>query len=139
MGINCGYLVEYRETNSYHASIKADPFKALYGRKCRSPLCWAEVEDAQVTSPELINKTTENIVQIKQRIQAARDCQKSYANVRRKPLEFQVGDRVMLKVSPWKGVVRFGNWGSLNPRYIGTFLQGVAQSRKKPLLKLELP
>nr|GEY51844.1 putative reverse transcriptase domain-containing protein [Tanacetum cinerariifolium] len=65
--------------------------------KCQSPVCWPEVEDAQLTSIELINETTEKIMQIKQRIQAARDHQKSYANVRRKPLEFQVGDRVMLK------------------------------------------
>ncbi|GJU78783.1 putative reverse transcriptase domain-containing protein [Tanacetum coccineum] len=107
--------------NSYHASIKAAPFEALYGRKCRSPVCWAEVGDAQLTGPELIHETTEKIVQIKQRIQAARDRQKSYADVRRKPLEFQVGDRVMLKVSPWKGVVRFGKRGKLNPRYIGPF------------------
>ncbi|GJY51379.1 putative reverse transcriptase domain-containing protein [Tanacetum coccineum] len=82
---------------------------------------WAEVGDAQFTGPELIHETTEKIVQIKQRIQAARDRQKSYANVRRKPLEFQVGDRVMLKVSPWKGVVHFGKRGKLNPRYIGPF------------------
>ncbi|GJW35397.1 putative reverse transcriptase domain-containing protein [Tanacetum coccineum] len=100
----------------YHASIKAAPFEALYGQKCRSPVCWAEVEDAQLTGPELIHETTKKIVQIKQRIQAARDRQKSYADVRRKPLEFQVGDRVMLKVSPWKGVIRFGKWGKLNPR-----------------------
>ncbi|GJS53770.1 putative reverse transcriptase domain-containing protein [Tanacetum coccineum] len=105
----------------YHASIKAAPFETLYGRKCRSPVCWAEVRDAQLTSPELIHETTEKIVQIKQRIQAARDRQKSYADVWHKPLEFQVGDRVMLKVSPWKGVVRFGKWGKLNPRYIGPF------------------
>ncbi|GJW51815.1 putative ribonuclease H-like domain-containing protein [Tanacetum coccineum] len=82
---------------SYHASIKAAPFEALYGRKCRSPVCWAEVGDAQLTGPELIHETTEKIVQIKQRIQAAHDRQKNYADVRRKPLEFQVGDRVMLK------------------------------------------
>ncbi|GJU95747.1 putative reverse transcriptase domain-containing protein [Tanacetum coccineum] len=75
----------------------------------------------QLTSPKLIHETTEKIVQIKQRIQAARDRQKSYANVRCKTLEFQVGDRVMLKVSPWKGVVRFGKRGKLNPRYIGPF------------------
>ncbi|GJY41377.1 putative reverse transcriptase domain-containing protein [Tanacetum coccineum] len=105
----------------YHASIKAALFEALYGRNCRSPVCWAEVGDTQLTGPELIHETTENIVQIKQRIQAARDRQKSYADVRRKPLEFQVGDRVMLKVSPWKGVVRFGKRGKLNPRYIGPF------------------
>nr|GEW09035.1 uncharacterized mitochondrial protein AtMg00810-like [Tanacetum cinerariifolium] len=79
-------------------SIKATPFEALYGRKCRSPVCWAEVGDTQLTGPEIIQKTTEKIVQIKQRLQAARDRQKSYANVRRKPLEYQVGDKVMLKV-----------------------------------------
>ncbi|GJY37625.1 putative reverse transcriptase domain-containing protein [Tanacetum coccineum] len=114
-------LIEFSYNNSYHASIKAAPFEALYGRKCRSPVCWAEVGDAQLTGPELIHETTEKIVQIKQRIQAARDRQKSYADVRHKPLEFQVGDRVMLKVSPWKGVVRFGKRGKLNPRYIGPF------------------
>ncbi|GJX93615.1 hypothetical protein Tco_0348201 [Tanacetum coccineum] len=84
--------------------IKAAPFEALYGRKCRSPVCWAEVGDAQLTGPAIIHETTEKIVQIKSRIQAARDRQKSYANIRRKPMVFQVGDRVMLKVSPWKGV-----------------------------------
>nr|GEY60660.1 putative reverse transcriptase domain-containing protein [Tanacetum cinerariifolium] len=83
-------VVDFSYNNSYHASIKATPFEALYGQKCRSPVCWAEVEDAQLTGPELIHETTEKIVQIKQRIQAARDRQKSYADVRRKPLEFQV-------------------------------------------------
>ncbi|GJY32591.1 reverse transcriptase domain-containing protein [Tanacetum coccineum] len=91
-------LVEFSYNNSYHASIKAAPFEALYGRKCRSPVCWAEVGDVQLTGPEIIHKTTEKIMQIRQRLQAARDRQRSYANVRRKPLEFQVGDRVMLKV-----------------------------------------
>nr|GEY54311.1 putative reverse transcriptase domain-containing protein [Tanacetum cinerariifolium] len=107
---------DHSDTRRYAA-----PFEALYGRKCRSPVCWAEVGDAQLTGPEIIQETTEKIVQIKQRLQAARDCQKSYANVRCKPLEFQVGDKVMLKVSPWKGVVRFGKRGKLNPRYIGPF------------------
>ncbi|GJX44340.1 hypothetical protein Tco_0261016 [Tanacetum coccineum] len=76
--------------------IKAAPFEALYGRKCRSPVCWAEVGDAQLTGPTLIHETTEKIVEIKGRIQAARNRQKSYANIRRKPLEFQVGDRKCL-------------------------------------------
>ncbi|GJY29278.1 hypothetical protein Tco_0405045, partial [Tanacetum coccineum] len=80
-------------------------FEALYGQKCRPPVCWAEVGDAPLTGPELVHETTEKIVQIKHRMQAAHDRQKSYADVRRKPLEFQVSDRVMLKVSPWKGVV----------------------------------
>ncbi|GKC52118.1 hypothetical protein Tco_1074863, partial [Tanacetum coccineum] len=73
-----------------------------------------------LTGPDIIHETTEKIVQIKSRIQAARDRQKSYADVRRK-LKFQVGDKVMLKVSPWKGVIRFGKRGKLNPRYIGPF------------------
>ncbi|GJV71691.1 putative reverse transcriptase domain-containing protein [Tanacetum coccineum] len=93
-------LVELSYNNSYHASIKATPFDALYGRKCISPVCWAEVGDVQLIGPKIIHETTQKIVQIRQRLQAARDQQRSYANIRRKPLEFQVGDRVMLKVSP---------------------------------------
>ncbi|GKC27397.1 reverse transcriptase domain-containing protein [Tanacetum coccineum] len=114
-------LIEFSYNNSYHASNKAAPFEALYGRKCRSPVCWAEVGDVQLTGPEIIHETTKKIVQIRQRLQAARDRQRSYANVRRKPLEFQVGNRVMLKVSPHKGIFRFGKQGKLNPRYIGLF------------------
>ncbi|GJY49096.1 putative reverse transcriptase domain-containing protein [Tanacetum coccineum] len=114
-------LVEFSYNNSYHTSIKAAPFEALYGRKCRSPICWAEVGDAQLTGPEIVHETTEKIIQIKKRIQAARVRQKSYADRKRKPLEFEVGDKVMLKVSPWKGVIRFGKRGKLNPRYIGPF------------------
>nr|GEZ16079.1 putative reverse transcriptase domain-containing protein [Tanacetum cinerariifolium] len=90
-------LVEFSYNNSYHTSIKTAPFEALYGRKCRSPVCWAEVRDAQLTGPEIIHETTEKIIQIKSRIQAARDRQKSYADLKRKPMDFQVGDRVMLK------------------------------------------
>ncbi|GKE42907.1 putative reverse transcriptase domain-containing protein [Tanacetum coccineum] len=104
-------LVEFSYNNSYHASIKAAPFEALYGRKCRSP--------------------------IKQRMQAARDRQKSYADLKRKPIEFQVGDKVMLKVSPWKGVVRFGKRGKLNPRYVGPFK--VLGKVEEVAYKLELP
>nr|GFA61135.1 putative reverse transcriptase domain, ribonuclease H-like domain, aspartic peptidase domain protein [Tanacetum cinerariifolium] len=114
-------LVEFSYNNSYHASIKAAPFEALYGQKCRSPVCWTEVGEAQIHGPELIQESTEKIVQINQRMQAARDRQKSYADLKRKPMEFQVGDKVMLKVSPWKRVVRFGKRGKLNPRYVGPF------------------
>ncbi|GJS31882.1 putative reverse transcriptase domain-containing protein [Tanacetum coccineum] len=100
-------LVEFSYNNSYHASIKAAPFEALYGRKCRSPVCWSEVGDSQLTGPEMIRETTEKIVQIKNRLLTARSRQKSYADVRRRPLEFNVGDKVMLKVSPWKGVIPY--------------------------------
>ncbi|GKB83540.1 putative reverse transcriptase domain-containing protein [Tanacetum coccineum] len=114
-------LVEFSYNNSYHASIKVAPFEALYGRKCRSPVCWAEVGEVQLIRPEIVQETTEKIIQIKQRIQAARDRQKSCADLKRKPMEFHVGDRVMLKVSPWKGVVRFGKQRKLNLRYVGPF------------------
>ncbi|GJS32873.1 putative reverse transcriptase domain-containing protein [Tanacetum coccineum] len=107
--------------NSYHASIKAAPFEVLYGRKCRSPVYWAKVGDVQLTGPEIIHETIKKIVQIRQRLQAARDRQRNYTSIRRKPLEFQVGDRVMLKVSPQKSVIRFGKRGKLNPRYIRPF------------------
>ncbi|GJU39377.1 putative reverse transcriptase domain-containing protein [Tanacetum coccineum] len=105
-------LVEF-SYNSYHVSIKAAPFKALYGQKCRSPVCWAE------------------------RMQTARDRQKSYADKKRKPMNFQVGDKVMLKVSPWKRVVRFGKRGKLNPRYVEPFK--VLEKVRAIAYKLELP
>ncbi|GKA09069.1 putative reverse transcriptase domain-containing protein [Tanacetum coccineum] len=93
-------LAEFSYNNSYHVSIKAAPYEALYGRKCRSPVCWAEVGEAQLTGPELIQETTEKIVLIKQRMQAAQDRQKSYADRKQKLMEFEIRDRVMLKVSP---------------------------------------
>nr|GFB81056.1 putative reverse transcriptase domain-containing protein [Tanacetum cinerariifolium] len=111
---------------SYHASIKATPFEALYGRNCRSPICWTEVGEAQVLGPELIQETTEKI-----------DRQKTYADLKRKPMEFRVGDKVMLKVSPWKGVVHFVKRGKLNPRYVGPFK--VLERVGHVAYKLDLP
>ncbi|GJT46478.1 putative reverse transcriptase domain-containing protein [Tanacetum coccineum] len=130
-------LVEFSYNNSYHASIKAAPFEALYGRKCRSPVCWAEVGQVQLTGPDLVRETTEKIIQIKQRMQAAHDRQKSYADKKRKPMDFQVGDKVMLKVSPWKGVVHFGKRGKLNPRYVRPFK--VLEKVGAIAYKVELP
>nr|GFB72362.1 putative reverse transcriptase domain-containing protein [Tanacetum cinerariifolium] len=114
-------LAEFSYYKSYHASIKAAPYEALYGRKCLSPVCWAEVGESQLTGPELIQETTEKIVLIKQMMQAAQDRQKNYADRKQKPMEFEIRDRVMLKVSSWKGVARFDKRGKLNPRYVGPF------------------
>ncbi|GJS44926.1 reverse transcriptase domain-containing protein [Tanacetum coccineum] len=114
-------LVEFSYNNSYHSSVRCAPFEALYGRKCRSPIMWAEVGEGHLIGPELVQETTKKISQIKDRLKAARDRQKSYADKRRKPLEFSVGDYVLLKVSPWKGVVRFGKKGKLAPRFVGPF------------------
>nr|GEZ79563.1 putative reverse transcriptase domain, ribonuclease H-like domain, aspartic peptidase domain protein [Tanacetum cinerariifolium] len=130
-------LVEFSYNNSYHASIKAAPFEALYGQKCRSPVCWTEVGESQILGPELIQETTKKIVPIKQRMQAAHDRQKSYADLKRKRMEFQVRDKVMLKVSSWKGVVRFGKRGKLNLRYVGPFK--VSEKIGKVAYNLELP
>nr|GEV77365.1 putative reverse transcriptase domain-containing protein [Tanacetum cinerariifolium] len=90
-------------------------------RKCRSPILWAEVREVQLIGVEIMQETTKKISQIKDRLKTARDRQKSYADKRRKPLEFSVGGLVLLKVSPWKGVVRFGKKGKLAPRFVGPF------------------
>nr|GEX51680.1 putative reverse transcriptase domain-containing protein [Tanacetum cinerariifolium] len=114
-------LVEFSYNNSYHSSVRCASFEALYGRKCRSPIMCAEVGEGQLIRPELVQKTTKKISQIKNGLKAVGDCQKSCADKRRKPLDFSVGDYVLLKVSPWKGVVRFGKKWKLAPRFVGPF------------------
>ncbi|GJV42703.1 putative reverse transcriptase domain-containing protein [Tanacetum coccineum] len=113
-------LVEFLYNNSYHASNKAALYKA-YGRKCRSPVCSSEVGDSQLTCPEKIRETSEKIISIKNRLLTTHSRQKSYADRRSKPLEFEISDMVLLKVSLWKGTVRFGKHRKLSPRYIGPF------------------
>ncbi|GKE46564.1 putative reverse transcriptase domain-containing protein [Tanacetum coccineum] len=96
-------LAELSYNNSYHSSIQYALFEALYGRKCRS------------------HETTDKVVVIKEKLQATRDRQKSYADSGRKMTEYEVGENMLLKVSPWKGVMRFGKKGKLTPRYVGPF------------------
>ncbi|GJX74112.1 DNA/RNA polymerases superfamily protein [Tanacetum coccineum] len=107
-------LVEFAYNNSWHASIKAAPFELLYGRKCRAPICWDEVGERLIEGPELIEITNEKVVVAKEKLKEARSRQKSYADKHRRDLEFQVGDRVFLKVSPFRGVKRFGIKGLIN-------------------------
>ncbi|GKE56836.1 putative reverse transcriptase domain-containing protein, partial [Tanacetum coccineum] len=113
-------LVEFLYNNSYHSYVRCAPFEALYGRKCRSPIMWAEVGEGQLIGPELVQEATEKISQIKDRLKAVHDRQKRYADKRMKPLEFSVGDYVLLKVSR-KGMVRFEKKGKLTHRFVGPF------------------
>ena len=113
--------MEFAYNNSYQASIQMAPYEALYGRPCRSPLCWTEVGESSITGPDLIRDTSDKVNLIRQRLLTAQSRQKSYANVRSRPLEFEVGDHVFLRVMPKKGVVRFGKRGKLTPRFIGPF------------------
>ncbi|GJR57240.1 hypothetical protein Tco_1499402 [Tanacetum coccineum] len=109
----------YGETYANYLKEIVAPYEALYERKCRSPVCWSEVRDSQLTGPELIHDTTEKIVQIKNRLLAPHSRPKSYADKMIKPLEFEVSDMVLLKVSPWKGAMHFRKRGKLSLRYIG--------------------
>jgi hypothetical protein len=92
-------LAEFSYNNSYQTTIQMAPFEALYGRKCRTPLCWDDLDDAVVLGPDLIRETTEKIRVIQQRMKTAQSRQKSYADKRRRPLEMNVGDHVFLKVN----------------------------------------
>ncbi len=114
-------LAEFAYNNSYQTSIKMAPFEALYGRKCRTPLYWSELSEPKLVGVDLIRETEEKVCIIQDCLKAASDRQKSYADLKRRDIEFNVGDRVFLKVSPWKKVLRFGRKGKLSPRFIGPY------------------
>ncbi|KAJ9541969.1 hypothetical protein OSB04_028475 [Centaurea solstitialis] len=130
-------LAEFSYNNSYHSSIGMPPFEMLYGRRCRTPICWGEVGQRVLGSTEVVQRTTEDIQRIRERLRTAQSRQKSYADRRRSDLEFQVGDRVLLNVSLWKGVIRFRKRGKLGPRYIGPFT--ILARVGKVAYRLELP
>jgi len=108
-------LAEFAYNNSYQSSIRMAPYEALYGWKCRTPTCWTELGERQLLGPELVTETEKKVKLIWARLKEATDRQKSYADLKRKDIEFAVGDWVFLKVSPWKKVLRFGRKGKLNP------------------------
>ena len=114
-------LIEFAYNNSYQTSIQMAPYEALYGRPCRSPICWTEVGESSIIGPDLIRDTSDKVGMIRKRLLTSQSRQKSYADVRRRPLEFKAGDHVFLKVMPKRGVIRFGKRGKLSPRYIGPF------------------
>lgn len=114
-------LIEFTFNNGYHSSIQMAPYKALYTRKCRSPIGWFDVGEITLVGPELVQQAIEKIKLIQERLLATQSRQKSYADNRRRDLEFQIDDWVFLKVSPMKGVMRFGKKGKLSPRYIGPY------------------
>jgi len=117
----CLALAEFSYNNSYQESIKMAPFEALYGRRCRTPLNWSEVGERTIFGPDMVKEAEEQVHLIQENLKIAQSRYKSYADKQRDPLVFEVGDHVYLKVSPWKGVQRFGIKGKLAPRYIGPY------------------
>ena len=100
-------LMEFAYNNSYQSSIEMAPYETLYGRKCRTPLCWDEVDERKLLGPEIVQVMTDNVKVIRDRLKIAQDRKKSYVDNRRRDLEFQVGDQVFLRISPMKWVLRF--------------------------------
>ncbi|KAM2075852.1 hypothetical protein ACFX1X_039204 [Malus domestica] len=123
--------------NSYHSSIGMAPFEALYGKSSRTPLCWSKVGERVLVGPEIVDVTTQNVQVIKSNLKAAQDRQKSLADKHATDWKYDVGDWVFLKLSPWKGVVRFGKKGKLSPRYIRPYL--ITERVGEVAYRLELP
>ena len=114
-------VVEFTYNNKFQSNIQMAPFEALYGRPCRSPSCWLEAGESLLLGPDLIKETSKKIELARERMRAAKDCQKSYADSRRRPLEFAVAELVFLRVSPMRGVTRFGFRGKLSPMFVGPY------------------
>jgi hypothetical protein len=128
---------EFSYNNSYQASLKMSPFEALYGRKCRTPLYWDQTGERQLFGPEIVQEAEEQVHQIRENLRTAQSRQKSYANTRRRLLEFKEGDYVYLKLSPLWGMRRFKVKGKLSPHFIGPFL--ILKRVGEVSYQLELP
>ena len=114
-------LMEFTYNNSYQSKIGMAPYEALYGRKCRAPICWTELNEHKVIGPDIERKTEEKVRIIQQRLKASNDRQKSYADMKIKDIEYEVEDKVFLKVSPWRKILQFREKGKLSPRFIGLY------------------
>ena len=114
-------LVEFVYNNSFQSSFGMVPYEALYERKCRIPLCLTELKEKKVIGPDLIQETEGKVKTIRERMEIATDRQKSYADMKRKDVRYEISDKVLLKVSPWKKEMRFGKKGKLSPRFISPY------------------
>ena len=114
-------LMEFSYNNSYQSSIVITPYEVLYGRKCRTPVCWTKLNEHKVIGPDIVKDIEERVQVIRQRLKATSDQQKSYAGLKRKAIAYEVGDKIFLKVSPWKKVLRFGKKGKLSLRFIDPY------------------
>ncbi|WMV09174.1 hypothetical protein MTR67_002559 [Solanum verrucosum] len=114
-------LIEFAYNNIYQSSIGMPLYEALYGRKYRTTLCWTEVCERKLIGPEIVQQIEDKVEMIKDRLKISSDRQNSYANLRRRDIEYKVGDKSFLKVSPWKKIMRFCKKGKLSPRFIGPY------------------
>ena len=132
--------MEFTYNNSYQLGIGMAPYEALYGRRCRTPMCWIKLDKHKIVGPDLVKDMEEKVQIIQQRLRAASDRQRSYANLKRKDIEYEVGDKVFLKVSPLKKILRFGRKGKLSPRFISPYeiLERVGPVAYRLALPLEL-
>ena len=133
-------LMEFAYNNSFQSSIGMAPYEALYGRKCRTPVCWMELNEHKVIGPDIVKVTEEKVQVILERLKAASDRQKSYADLKRRDITYEVGDKVFLKVSPWTKILRFGKKGKLSLRFIGLYevLERIGPVAYRLALPLEL-
>ena len=114
-------LMEFAYKNGFQSSIGMAPYEALYDRKCRTHVCWTELNEHKVIGPDIVKDTEEKVQVIRERLKAASDRQKSYANLKRRDIAYEVGGKVFLEVSPWRKILRFGKKGKLSPRFIGSY------------------
>ncbi|KAL0447301.1 UNVERIFIED_CONTAM: hypothetical protein Slati_1858000 [Sesamum latifolium] len=119
--ITMDFVIGLPRTFRKHDAVWDGPYEALYGRKCRSPICWDIEGLRQLEGPELVQETMDKIQTVKQCLKAAQDRQKSYVDKHRREMEYKVGEKVFLRVSPWRGILRFRKKGKLSPRYIGPY------------------